>query len=217
MKAVTITLLLVGLAMARFTCSSPLGVKGDGVVKTESREVPDFSKVEAAGGYEIKWTQGKPALAISTDQNLLPHIRTEVRDGALRIDSRENLRPTKGTTIAISSESLAGVELTGANTFTAGGLSIPDLTLGATGASTINVEGSVKNLAVNMTGACTLRARFLEAQTATLTLTGASTADVTVADALNASITGACSVTYSGNPKSVEKMVTGAGSIRHLQ
>lgn len=215
MKAITIT--LVCLAIAAFTRCTFLGIKGDGVIKTEDRGVSEFSRIVVAGAYEIKWTPGKPALTISTDQNLLPHIRTEVSGGALQIDSRENLRPTRGTTITISSESLAGVELSGANSLTASQLSGPDLNLGATGASTIYVEGSAANLAVNLTGANTLRAKSLRTQTAALSLTGASNADVTVADTLKASITGACSVTYSGDPKSVEKKVTGAGSIQHRQ
>jgi hypothetical protein len=135
----------------------------------------------------------------------------------LEIDSKENLRPSKNTTITISSESIADVQLTGANTFNAGPLSGPNLKVGSTGASTINVDGSVTNLVASLTGASTLHAKYLQTQTASLSLTGASSADVSVADALKASITGAGSVAYFGNPKSVEQNITGAGSIRHRQ
>jgi Putative auto-transporter adhesin, head GIN domain len=223
MKAIIITILFVGLALAlsvrypQFSRWSPLGIGGDGVVKTENREISDFSKVVVSGGFNIKWTGGKSALTVSTDQNLLPHIRTEVIDGVLRIDSKGNLRPTNGTTITISSESLADVELAGANTFTAGQLSGPALKLGSTGASTINVEGSVTTLAVNLTGASALHAKSLQTQSATLSLTGASSADVTVADTLKASLAGACSMTYSGEPKSIEKTITGACRIQQRQ
>jgi hypothetical protein len=37
---------------------------------------------------------------------------------------------------------------------------------------------------------------------------------VTTSDALKASVTGASAVTYSGNPKTVDKDVEGASSIR---
>ena len=218
MKAIKFTILLMVSAFAVFAAFigwSPLGVRGDGAVKTQDRDPSGYSRLIVAGAYNIQWTLGKPALTISTDQNLLPLIRTEVSGGALRIDSKENLRPTRGVTITISSESLEDVELTGANTFTATQLSNSHLKLGSTGASTFNVEGSVTNLLANMTGANTLHARSLRTQTTALSLTGASTADVTVADALKASLTGACSVTYSGDPKSVENSITGAGSIRH--
>lgn len=217
MKAITLTIIVAGLAFGAFTCGSLTGIKGDGVVKTENREVSEFSKVVITGAYNAKWSPGKPALAISTDQNLLPRIRTEVSGGALEIDSRDSLQPTKGIEIIISSESMTDVEVSGAITFTASDLSGPDLKLNSTGASTIRVEGAVKNLAANLTGACALRAKSLQTQNATLSLTGASNADVTVADDLKASITGACSVNYFGNPKSVEKSVTGAGSIHHQE
>jgi hypothetical protein len=61
-----------------------------------------------------------------------------------------------------------------------------------------------------------LNAKSLQAQSAKLSLLGASDAHVTVTDALDVSVIGACSVIYSGNPKSVETNVIGAGSIRRL-
>ena len=191
------------------------GIKGDGAIKTEERAVADFTKLVVAGGYQIQWSHGSPALTISADGNLLPHIRTQISGGTLQIDSRKNLRPSRTIRITISSESIADVQLTGANTFRAGPLSGANLKLGSTGASTINVDGSVTKLVASLTGASTLHAKSLQTQTASLSLTGASSADVSVADALHASITGAGTVAYSGNPKSVEKSITGAGSIRH--
>lgn len=59
-----------------------------------------------------------------------------------------------------------------------------------------------------------LDAKALKAQTTTLSLVGASSADITVSEALSISMTGACSLSYSGNPKTVDKSVTGACSIR---
>lgn len=192
------------------------GIRANGVIKTEDRPIADFSTLHVAGGYQIKWSSGKPALSISTDENLLPLIRTKVSAGTLRIDSKENLRPTRGIVITLSSASLAEVWLTGGNRFKAGSLSGPKLTLDATGASEIIVDGSVTALDATMTGASKLEAKSLQVQTATLVLTGASNADVDVAETLKVSATGAASVTYSGNPK-LDQRVTGAGSIRHRQ
>ena len=173
-----IVLFLVALlaAIVGYSAWTRVGIKGDGVIKTEERAVSEFSKIAVAGGYEIQWSHGKPALTISTDENLLPHIRTQISDGTLQIDSKENLRPSKNTMITISSESMVDVQLTGANTFQAGPLSGPDLQLASTGASTINVDGSVAKLVANLTGASTLHATSLQTQTASLTLTGASNA-----------------------------------------
>ncbi len=194
-------------------CSRP-GIKGDGVIETENRPIADFSALEVTGAYQIKWSSGKPALSISTDQNLLPLIKTSVTGNTLQIEPEQTLAPTKGITINLSSASLADVRLTGAISFTASKLSGHELKLESNGASSISVDGSVTNLEATMSGASKLDAKSLQTQTATVSLNGASYADVTVTDTLNASISGTGLLTYSGNPKSVEKNVSGVGRIR---
>jgi hypothetical protein len=194
-------------------CSRP-GTKGDGVIMTTNQSVADFSALVISGGYRIIWSNGKPALTITTDQNLLPLIKTTVNGNTLQIDSEGTLAPTKGITITLSSSSLADVQLNGAVDLTASQLSGHGLKIECNGAADISVAGSVTNLEVNLSGACKLNAKALQTQTATATLNGASYGDVTVTDTLNASISGTGVLTYSGNPKSVEKNVSGVGSIR---
>jgi len=208
-----ITILLAGAIAVIVGCSLP-GVKGDGTMKTENRPISDFSGLEVSGAYQIKWSSGKSALTISTDQNLLPLITTSVTGNTLRIDSKENLRPTKGITINLSSASLTDVKLNGAVSLTASNLSGADLKLESNGASSISVAGSVTNLEATLSGACKLDAKSLQTQTAKVSLNGASYGDVTVTETLNASISGAGGLTYSGNPKSVEKSVAGVGRIQ---
>ena len=175
--------------------------------------VTAFTGVTVSGAYEIQWSAGKPAVAITTDQNLLPLIKAEVSDGTLHIES-DNLRPTKGILITLSSASLADVQLDGAVRFTARQVSGRELKLEANGASNISIDGSVTNLEVNLSGASKLDAKSLLAQTASVSASGACYGDVNVTGTLNASISGAGVLTYAGNPKSVEKDVSGAAAIR---
>ena len=209
----TIAILLAAAAAIIAGCSR-VGIKGDGVIKTESRSLSDFSTLEVNGAYKITWTPGKPALTISTDQNLLPLIKTTVNGNTLQINQEQNLRPTKGITIVLSSASLSDIKVTGAVMLTAEHLSGQALKLECEGASQIRVAGSVTNLEANLTGASKLDADSLQTQTATLSLEGASYGNINVTETLNASISGAGMLTYSGNPKSVSKDVSGAGSIR---
>jgi len=208
-----ITILLVAAIAISAGCSPP-GIKGDGTITTTNRAIADFSVLEASGAYKIMWSPGGPALTISTDQNLLPLITTKGTGNTLEIDQQQNLRPTKGITIIVSSAALKEVRLNGAVSLTASNLSSKDLKLESNGASSISVDGSVTNLEANLSGASKLNAKSLQTQTATLSLNGASYADVTVTETLNASISGAGSLTYSGNPKSVEKNISGAGRIQ---
>jgi hypothetical protein len=65
-----------------------------------------------------------------------------------------------------------------------------------------------------MTGASELTAGSLQTKTAEISTTGAGDAEIAVADTLKVAITGAGKVSYSGNPPTIEKHITGAGSIR---
>ena len=120
------TILLVASVVVFAGCSK-LGIKGDGVVTTTNRPIADFSALEVNGAYQIQWSSGKPGLTITTDQNLLPLITTSISGGSLHIDSTDNLRPTKGTKIIVSSASLNIVHLNGAVSVSASQLSGSDL------------------------------------------------------------------------------------------
>ena len=214
MNRITTTFLA---AVFAFSGCLQAGIEGDGVMKTESRPISDFNRLAVAGGFRVEWSSGKPSLNISGDENLIALIRTDISGETLKIDSQESLRPKKDITIIVSSGALTDVEATGAINLKTGQISGHDLSIKATGASTINVTGTVSTLEAELTGACALNANELQTQSATLSLVGASNADVTVLDRIKASVTGACSLNYSGNPKSVEQNVTGASTVRHQQ
>src|SRR6266853_2594967 len=104
-----ITMLLMAAVAVIAGCSRH-GIKGDGVIKTAERPISDFSALVVTGGYQIKWSTGKPALTISTDQNLLPLIKTIVSGNTLEIDSEENLVPTKGITRTLAVREAFGLD-----------------------------------------------------------------------------------------------------------
>ena len=85
----------------------------------------------------------------------------------------------------------------------------------STGASEVSLDGEVDRLLVDMTGASQLVADGLQTKTAEISTTGAGDADIAVSETLKIIITGAGKVTYSGNPATIQKNITGAGSIRH--
>jgi hypothetical protein len=107
-----ILIILIAAIAVVAGCSHP-GIRGDGEIKTEDRPISDFSKVVVKGGYEIKWSSGKPSLKLSADENLLPLIKTEVSGHTLQIDSKEEPAPTKSITIILCSASLADMQLSG--------------------------------------------------------------------------------------------------------
>lgn len=195
-------------------CHLP-GIRGNGRIRTEERPISAFANLDAGGAFEIEWQSGAPAIRITTDENLLAYVENDVSENTLRLRMREHVWPTHGIKVVISSPVRAGGRIRGAVKLTAKQLSGSSFALESQGASEVSLDGSVDQLLVDMTGASQLAADGLHAKTAEISTTGAGDAEVTVTDTLKVVITGAGKVTYSGNPPTIEKHITGAGSIRH--
>lgn len=193
-----------------------LGIRGNRHITTEQRTIAPFTEIEAAGAFQIEWHDGTPALSITTDENLLPYIENQVSGNKLRLHTRERVIPTHGgIKIVVSSATLSGADLSGAVRLDAKQISGPKFYFESSGAGRITLDGNVDQLMADMTGATDLNAKSLQTKTAEISATGASKAEINVSETLRVSITGAGKITYSGNPKTIEKHITGAGSIRH--
>lgn len=193
------------------------GIGGNGNITTETRAVTDFTDVEADGAFRIEWMNAPASCSITTDSNLLAYVETSVNGHTLRIHSRGSLRPTDGLRVKLSSSALSGVRLTGAVRFSAAHVAGKGFYLETSGATRVNVDGTVTEVVASMTGASRLEAGSLQAQTAELSISGAGRADVVATETLKVSISGAGKVIYAGNPKRVEKQVSGAGSIKRRE
>jgi hypothetical protein len=191
------------------------GIMGNGHVVTDTRSISDFSEIEANGGFQIEWRSGPPSLTITTDENLLKYIGNQNEDNRLRLHSRGNLWSTHGVKVVVSSSARTGARLTGAARLTAKQLSGRSFAVESTGAAKIELDGNVDELVTDMTGASKLDADSLQTKTAEISSTGASKADVAVSETLKVSITGAGKVVYSGSPTTIQKTISGAGSIHH--
>jgi hypothetical protein len=213
MKRTTILLLPLLCFCLAFSCCRWLGVRGNGKMKTEQREITDFSELQAGGTFEIEWQSGPPSLTLTTDENLLPYVESEVRDNQLHLHLRERVLPTKGLKVVVSSSHRTGSKLTGASELIAHQLTGDSYALQTTGAAEIKLDGTVDHLLADMTGASELAAKSLQVRTAEISTTGAASADVSVSESLKVTITGAGEVVYHGNP-AVQKHVTGAGEVR---
>ena len=201
----------VGLVVG---CHLP-GIRGNGHIKTEERQVGGFANIDAGGAFAIEWQTGTPSVQVTTDENLLPYIENNVSGNTLHLRTREHVWPTHGIKVVISSPTRAGAKLRGAVKLTVNQLSGPTFAVESKGASEVSLSGNIERLLVDMTGASQLTADGLQTKTAEISTTGAGDANVAVTDALKVVITGAGRVTYSGNPPTIEKHITGAGSIRH--
>ena len=213
MKKITIAVLAGCFALIA-GCWLP-GVRGNGHVKTDERQIGTFANIDASGAFVINWQNGPPTLRIKTDQNLFPYIESEISGNTLRLRTREQIRPTHGITVSVTSSVREAAKITGAVKLAASQLTGPKFALEGTGASRVTLDGNIDQLLADLTGASDLKADGLQTKTAEISVQGAGNAEVAVAEKLKVAIAGAGKVTYSGNPPTIEKHITGAGSIRH--
>ena len=213
MKKITIAVLAGCFALVA-GCWLP-GVRGNGHVKTEERQIGTFANIDASGAFVINWQNGPPTLRIKTDANLFPYIVSEISGNTLRLRTREQIRPTHGITVSVTSPLREAAKITGAVKLAASQLTGPKFALEGTGASRVTLDGNIDQLLADLTGASDLKADGLQTKTAEISVQGAGNAEVAVAEKLKVAIAGAGKVTYSGNPPTIEKHITGAGSIRH--
>ena len=91
-----------------------VGIRGNGHIVTDNRTVTEFSDVKTGGAFEIEWQPGTPSLSITTDDNLLRYIENRIEGKTLRLESREQLSPTRKIKAVITSPTLTGVSTAGA-------------------------------------------------------------------------------------------------------
>jgi hypothetical protein len=196
-------------------CEFDVGIKGSGHVVTTQQPVSAFSEISGRGALRVEWHSGAPSLSITTDDNLMEYFEARTVGNRLELRMRERVRPTHGIKITISSPSLTGAKLSGAADLTAHGVTGPVFAVETTGASSLVLDGTVDQLLADMTGASELKAKTLQAKIVEISTTGAADAWVNVTEKLRVAITGAGDVTYTGNPQTIEKKITGAGTIHH--
>lgn len=210
-------------------------VQGSGSVKSESRQVQGFDRVQIAGVGTLTITQGSAeALTVQAEDNLLPRLRSDVQDGALLLAPSPGtiIRPTRPIRYDLTVKQLRAIAVSGAAEVGGGGLDAGQLTLDVSGAcrmnltrltasaltvrlsgsSSVTVSGQAPQQTVSISGAGRYVASDLESQRATASISGAGQAALRVSDSLSVTISGAGRVRYAGSP-TVDQHVSGAGSV----
>jgi hypothetical protein len=187
---------------------------GSGTMKLEKRNVPAFTAVDISGAYEVEIVvQPEQSLEVEGDDNLLPLIKTEVRNGVLSINNEKSFSTGHKLRVRISVPSLDGISTSGASDIVASNVKSGDFKIEASGAGNLEISGETRTLEVGMSGAGKLNAKDFRAEKVTINSSGAAEADVYASQELNADVSGAGNINYYGNPKTINEDRSGAGSI----
>lgn len=217
-------------------------VAGSRNIETETRSLGSFSAIDLEYPAEVTIRQGDAeSVSITTDDNLLPQLRTDVSSGILRIYNGERnwnqrVNASKSVHIEITVRELnslrydsagsvivAGLQgdaleirLDGAGSIVLEDIQVSDLELRLNGAGSLEISGTTDHLTVQLDGLGSVDAGGLTAQTARVAVHGLGSATLRVIETLDVEIDGLGSVSYFGSP-TVRQQTDGLGSVKQLE
>ncbi|MFZ4476112.1 MAG: head GIN domain-containing protein [Saprospiraceae bacterium] len=239
MRYLLIFMLGVGifvLGKRSFHCSGFGGLRGEGSVRSENRTLGAFHAVEAnfSGDVEVSMAD-QNAVTIETHENLLPHLKTEVKDGVLHIYFDTNVSYIKDLKVRISTTTLDALTLggsgsirtmtalkleqlklkiSGSGDIDAAQLEITNLGTEITGSGTIKVGGKTNEFKAIVSGSGDIIADQLNSGSCSAAVTGSGEIDCgLVQQTLDAEVTGSGDIRYGGTPRT-NVDITGSGSVK---
>jgi hypothetical protein len=193
-------------------------VAGSGKIITEPRTVSGFSAVSLSGsGTVIIEQTGTESLAVTTDDNLLPYIRTEVNGNTLELgfkDSMTYLRPTHDIVFRLTAKRLEGLDISGSGKADAKGLDPDHLRIKISGSGEVSAQGTANDLELRISGSGGYRGAAMGSKRATIDISGSGSAVIAASETLKADVSGSGSIEYVGDPQ-VTQHVSGSGSVHH--
>lgn len=190
------------------------GEKGSGTVRSEARDISDFSSIDVGGVFQVELTAQKDfAVEVEADDNLLQYVKTEVRGGKLEISMEKRVSTKNPIKVRISAPNIESIEASGASSVKAVNLKNTELGIDTSGASRVELLGEAERLNVEVSGASRINAKDLQTVNADVDASGASYVELSVSGSLSSKSSGASRIVYKGTPTSVEKKTSGAGSI----
>lgn len=189
--------------------------RGSGVSATESRTVDAFDRLDVSGAANAEFSIGaQTPLSVTADDNILPLIITEVRDGCLYIYTRDSTSSRVPVRVTGTIPKLTGVDCNGASTAVIRGLAADELAVRIGGASKLEAVGKVKKVKVDASGASQASLGELVAQTVQFEVSGASKLLANVTAELRGDASGASDVLYRGKPGVIKTDVSGASKVQ---
>jgi hypothetical protein len=195
------------------TCSTAIG---SGNLVTESRTVQGFESVEvSAAGHLIIEQTGVESLQITAEDNILPLVRSEVRNGRLILgfEPGTNVNTTREVLFRLTVRDLTNVGASGASRVEIRAVDGAELALRVSGATSLTAIGRVERVHLDLSGASLCEAPELRAHVLAADVSGASYALVRASESLVANASGASILEYLGDP-ALEATVSGGSVVR---
>lgn len=213
-------------------------INGNGNVVQENRNTTSYDQIEMQGFFDVELISGNEGrITITGEENLIPHIITEVNGDRLVIKTENgyNLQPSKsnGIVVQVPFESLDEVSLIGSGDIisrdliksgafktklTGSGdieleLEAESVETTLTGSGDIVLQGATQNVVHQLTGSGDIESSKLKAIDAQAFLSGSGDIDLYCSGNLKIRVSGSGDVAYVGNPSKEDSKISGSGDV----
>jgi RNA polymerase sigma factor (sigma-70 family) len=208
------------------------GVRGSGKVITKEFQLADFTSIEVSRNFQVELARADSfRVAITTDENLMPHIQA-LKDGStLRLSVEPNLSfwaTSLKATVALPAleelraASASRVTMKGFKSdkpFQAnvrfvstleGDIEAPNVSVDVAGHSRVTLKGRAKEVTISASQGGRLSLADFAADHVDVTLKHGATATVNVKERLNYDLSQGCRLEYLGNPPTTKGKTTDA-------
>ena len=185
---------------------------------TQTRTVAPFSTVSNSGPVSVHIEVGKAqSVTVSGSDELVTDLQTEVVGNDLKLHMRRDTTTFNShhdtLRVTITVPQLTAFSMAGAGETVITHMSGDSLDVSFAGAGSFKADGSVRNLKLNVGGVGSIDTRELHADNASVNVGGVGSVKVWAGTRLDASVGGVGSLTYYGDPKTVNTNGGGLGSI----
>ena len=207
---------LIGCCLFMSACMFN-AINGSGKIVTQSRAVSGISNVSLSGSGQVLIEQGdSESLTVTTDDNLLQYIKTEVHGNQLDLgftDPLTNLQPTNDIMFTLKVKKLEGLEISGSGKADVKRLAQDRLQVRISGSGDVSGQGAAQDLELRISGSGSYRGQDIKSQRAMVGVSGSGNAVVSASDTLKADVSGSGTIEYLGDPQ-VSQNISGSGSVR---
>ena len=208
--------------MRHFTLAAALTlaamlVSASAMADEQTRTAAAFTAIDLKGPISIDVQVGKAqTITVRGTAAFVNMVATEVVDGELRVYLREKgVKKMNGDPrVVVTVPSLRRFNMEGAGETTLRGVSGDRFDVNYRGAGSMTIAGTVKQVNMQAQGVGEVDARKLIAQDANVSFQGIGSVQVYASGKLEANVSGMGELNYFGHPKTVNKTVSGIGSVQ---
>ncbi len=216
-------------------------IQGNGNLKKETRNVSGYTAIASAGSWDVMVAYGSSnSIEVEADENLLTYLETVVKDGTLKIKTKDriNISSHRKITVYVTLTRLTGVSLAGSGDIIGDGNfensgttkiklagsgnvklnfeKMDAIDISIAGSGNVKLNGTANSIKTSIAGSGDVNCEGVIADNLSASIAGSGTVRATANKSVTASISGSGDVYFKGTATDIRKSVSGSGRVKQM-